>query len=106
MPSPDSNAERRRDARLRGHVLLELKLHHPVPITDASLRTQLNDLYQESAFTERVLRQVVDYLSGHGLVEYQSQASLWGIKITSRGIDYLDGYGETLPGVQRHASVS
>jgi len=102
MSLPNS-AERRRDARIRMAVLVELKLRHPVPVTDSTLRTELNDLYPETLFTERGLRAVVDYLAGHRLVEYKVDGATWGIKITSHGIDYLDGYGDNLPGVQRYA---
>ncbi|HCU54327.1 MAG TPA: hypothetical protein DIC36_08655 [Gammaproteobacteria bacterium] len=91
---------------MRGAVLIELKLHRPYPITDAKLREQLNDLDPDYRFTELSLRQAVDYLSGHGLVEYQSEAGVWGVKITSQGIDYLDGFGAALPGVHRYVSDS
>jgi hypothetical protein len=97
--------ERNRAARMRGTVLTELKLRSPYPVTDTKLRTELNDLEPDYALTEIGLRQVIDYLAGHGLAEYQSDVGVWGVKITSQGIDYLDGYGADLPGVHRYASA-
>jgi hypothetical protein len=95
--------ELRREAIRRGLVLVRLKLNHPYPTCDSSLQAQLQVDYPETEyqFSELEVRQILDYLSGHKLIQLEIGATRWAAKINSQGIDYLAGVGESMPGVNR-----
>ncbi len=98
--------ENRREAQRAGAVLKALKMTFPYPTGDDKLQDGLKEhfaIFQPWSQTD--IRCIVEYLKGHGLAEYEATSvsirEYWGCKITSKGIDYLRGYGETLDGVDR-----
>lgn len=98
--------ENRREASRTGAVLKVLKEPYPYPTGDEALQDNLKEQYPQLTPWGNVdVRAIVEYLKGHGFVEYEKTTTglreYWGIKLTSKGIDYLRGYGENLPGVDR-----
>jgi hypothetical protein len=100
--------ELRRKALRRGAVLLQLNNAHPSVMSDMALSEQFRISYPDPDWhmPRMEIKKHVDYLAGHGLVEYSSadgadSGALWMTKITARGMDYLDGIGTELAGVSR-----
>ena len=95
--------ELERQALRRGVVLTQVECQRPAPILETSLKMQLDAKFNEPefAFSKEDLRKIIDYLAGHDLIEYEVDGDLWATKITSKGVDYLAGIGNTLDGVNR-----
>lgn len=100
MSSDFKAKELRLQAMRRGVVLMKLKQSHPFVVTDGTMLVALKTDYPEYEFTELAVRQVFDYLAGHGLASIVIMSG-WNAKITSQGIDYLDGIGVAMEGVDR-----
>ena len=97
----------RLDAIRRGRVLQRLAGEDPYNVSDSALLTALKvydiDL---KIFSLKEVRQILKYLHGHGLCVLQANNfsdtdTPWISLITSQGLDYLSGIGETLEGVER-----
>jgi len=101
------SANNKLDVLRRGRVLQRLSLEDPYSVNDAALLTALKVYDSELKIVSlKELRQILKYLHGHGLCvlianNYMDSNTPWVALITSQGIDYLSGIGETLEGVER-----
>lgn len=103
--------ENRRKAMRRRDVLRLLYLQNeanpPGFCTDAQILEEFEVTHPEMGMTKIEVRKHLGYLEGHSLIQLEREGmdmnARWGAAITSQGVDYLEGIGETLEGVNRDA---
>ncbi|GJM12782.1 MAG: hypothetical protein DHS20C12_11850 [Pseudohongiella sp.] len=97
MSLQDLEAQRHRLRRLR--ILQTLYMGRPNPMGDGLILQALKGDYDLS-FSQSIVRNALDYLEDVNLVQLlKRESDLWVAKISSNGIDYLDGLSDPLPGV-------
>lgn len=94
--------EAARREHLRWLCLLYLDHSRPSTMMDSNLLPLIQGDYPDASQTE--LRRSLDYLEAGGFLVVTSVAGRWRLKLTSRGIDFVEYTSEATPGIWRPES--
>jgi type II secretory pathway component PulL len=98
-------------------LLCILSQHDPIPLSDEKLMNLLSDeyKYENETFSIVEIRRMLKFLEGLGLclVSYVGKSQIWDIDertrwlatISSKGTQFLAGFGEAVDGVYRPLEV-